>query len=95
MTAETRDHLAAVRRILINELQACGVEPCADGSCIFGPPPGQRTNGGCQCLKRLPPGTPREARILIQRIAKAARALAGLSDPAMIAHFAKEIADAR
>lgn len=27
------------------------LRPCGDGSCIFGPPEGMRTNGGCQHLK--------------------------------------------
>ena len=26
---------------------------CGDGGCIFGPPKGMHTNGGCQCLKSI------------------------------------------
>lgn len=28
------------------------IETCRDGSCMFGSPPGQHTNGGCRCFKR-------------------------------------------
>ena len=29
---------------------------CGDNSCMFGPPGGMGTNGGCRCLKDLPGG---------------------------------------
>ena len=47
----------AARQRMTAALTAVGIGPddgpCADGSCIFGSPPGMHTNGGCQCLKRV------------------------------------------
>lgn len=36
---------------LIAALHAAGIEPCLDGSCMFGAPSGMHTNGGCQCVE--------------------------------------------
>lgn len=39
---------------------------CCDGSCVYGPPGGMQTNGGCQCMK----GTPVEVRRHALRLSK-------------------------
>jgi hypothetical protein len=45
---------------------------CGDNSCVFGPPGGMATNGGCQCLK----GSPIELRRKLMLVAKDIRKLA-------------------
>lgn len=41
----------AVRAVVSDALITENMQPCTDGSCIFGPPGGMHTNGGCQCIK--------------------------------------------
>jgi hypothetical protein len=52
---------------------------CSDGSCIWGPPGGMQTNGGCMCLKDAP-GVP-ELRILLRQMACVAKQLCVYQSP--------------
>lgn len=55
-----------------------GIEGCDD--CMFGPAPGQHTNGGCRCLPRYggPPTVDdwHKVKQLVRRMASAMRRLA-------------------
>jgi len=44
---------------------------CGDHSCVFGPPKGMGTNGGCRCLKDI---RPTEKRIRVERDIRSLRA---------------------
>jgi hypothetical protein len=61
---------------LVAALEFAGIKLCQDSSCIFGSAPGMHTNGGCRCADRT---WPPEARMFIQRMARAMRNL--VEDP--------------
>lgn len=42
---------AEVRAVVDEVLSPLGERPCSDSGCIFGPPGGQMTNGGCSCVR--------------------------------------------
>lgn len=72
----------AARATLRAALADAGIEPCADSSCMFGPPVGMATNHGCRCLERAGlDGIPPDARVYIRRLAHACRALAERVEP--------------
>ena len=53
-------------------LKQHGIDPCNDGSCMFGPPGGMHTNGGCRCIGRTVTSGPDSIamRGLVQRMAR-------------------------
>lgn len=62
--------------VLLAALAKYGITPCGDNSCMFGPPGGMATNGGCCCIERMESErTPRRARVYIQKLAAALRDL--------------------
>ena len=71
----------AARATLRDALADAGIEPCADSSCMFGPPGGMSTNHGCRCLERAGLDVSPEARVYIRRLAHACRALAERVEP--------------
>lgn len=71
----------AARATLRAALADAGIEPCADSSCMFGPPVGMATNHGCRCLERAGLDVSPEARVYIRRLAHACRALAERVEP--------------
>jgi len=50
---------------------------CSDGGCVFGPPGGMHTNGGCECLKERDVNLMRRS---LMRIADVARVLASIAE---------------
>jgi hypothetical protein len=49
---DPREPTAAEVRAVVDEVLApLGERPCSDSGCIFGPPGGQMTNGGCRCVR--------------------------------------------
>lgn len=71
----------AARATLRDALADAGIEPCADSSCMFGPPGGMSTNYGCRCLERAGLDVSPGARVYIRRLAHACRALAERVEP--------------
>jgi hypothetical protein len=80
MTPNARPDRIASRARLRAALNAAGITPCGDNSCMFGSPVGMATNGGCRCLDHAGVDAhrlPHEARAFVRRLAAACRALAG------------------
>lgn len=64
-------------RAIVSELCAkVGIEPCGDNSCVFGPPGGMGTNGGCRCVIERAPGQRQQDRRTIHALASLVRELA-------------------
>jgi len=66
----------AARATLRAALADAGIEPCADSSCMFGPPGGMATNHGCRCLEAFDERVPPSVRLYVRKLAHACRALA-------------------
>lgn len=84
MTPNARPDRIAARMRLRAALNAAGITPCGDNSCMFGSPGGMATNGGCRCLDHADVDAhrlPHEARAFIRRLARACRLLAGEMQP--------------
>jgi hypothetical protein len=43
---------STARQIAVAALAKVGLRPCGDGSCMFGPPDGMATQGGCRCFDK-------------------------------------------
>lgn len=57
----------AARTRLSALLAEAGITPCGDNPCMFGPPGGMGTNGGCRCLPR-DRSVPSEVRRLVRKL---------------------------
>lgn len=59
---------ARAREIVRVALSAVGIVLCRDSSCIFGPPSGMATNGGCRCFERDGKAFERHSRIKLAAV---------------------------
>lgn len=82
MTPNARPDRIAARMRLRAALNAAGITPCGDNSCMFGSPGGMATNGGCRCAPRgrWTPEEQHEANRLMRKMAHAIVALANIRD---------------
>lgn len=68
------ERYARLRAVIDETLAAQGMRACGDRSCVFGPPGGQCTNGGCRCIKEI--RSPAQ-RAMFRRLASAIMWLSG------------------
>lgn len=70
---------------------------CLDGGCVFGPPTGMHTNGGCKCLDGI--RDPRKRAAIRRALSGATQSLGAaaptLPDPAWVATLIRERNEAR
>jgi hypothetical protein len=78
----------AAKLVIGHEMRHHGLTKCGDNSCMFGPPDGMGTNGGCRCFDKMH-GWPTEARHAMQRAAMVIRSLGNLADPKLLAQLLK------